>query len=67
MLPGPSDLCPEVALSSRQTAAAAGVSGRFRSVRQGPGEGAPRPRPTVPAQKHLRPQGIHQTEPPRSG
>jgi len=67
VLPGPADLCTEAALGSRQTDAAPGVPGCFRSVRQGPGEGAPRPRPTVPAQKHLRPQGVHQTESPRSG
>lgn len=67
MLPGPSDLCTEVALSSCQAAAAPGVLGCLRSVRQGPGEGAARPRPTVPPQKHLCPQRVHQTEPPRSG
>lgn len=67
MLPGSSDLCSEVAPGSRQTATAPGVPGRLRPVCQGPGEGAPRPRPTVPPQKHLRPQRVHQTKPTRSG
>lgn len=67
MLPGPSDLCSEVAPRSRQTAAAPGVPRRLRPVCQGPGEGAPRSRSTVPPEKHLRPQRVHQTEPTRSG
>lgn len=67
MLPGSSDICSEVALGSRQIAAATGIPGRLRPLCQGPGEGAPCPRQTVPPQKHLRPQRVHQTKPTSSG
>lgn len=67
MLPGSSDLCSEVALGSGQTSAAPRVPGCLRPMCQGPGKRAPCPRQTVPAQKYLRPQRVHQTEPTRSG
>lgn len=59
MLPGASGFCSEAAQGPVSAAAAAGVPGGVRSVRQRPSEGAQGSRSPVPGQKHQPAQGVH--------